>query len=203
MGISIFFHYFPISYVIQWEFYIFHFSSIFSYNSMGISYFFHYFSISYVIQFYIFFSFSCQFPMLFNGSFCISSIFINFSYHWMGIHSFYIITQCPMLFNGNSAFFFIFLLIFHIIQWGLHIFFIFCQFSMLFNRNYWNFSCPMVQWNPIGQSPCVLLDIIPFGAAAMIIITYIDKHTKQGNGYGWLHIALGQLVFPLVLYRSM
>ena len=55
--------------------------------------------------------------------------------------------------------------------------FIFCQFSMLFND-------AMVLLNPIEQkSHCVLQDIVPFGAAALLTITYIHIHTKQGNGY--------------------
>ena len=33
------------------------------------------------------------------------------------------------------------------------------------------------------KSPCVLQDIIPFGAAALLTITFIHIHTKQGNGY--------------------
>ena len=33
------------------------------------------------------------------------------------------------------------------------------------------------------KSPCVLQDIVPFGAAALLPITYNHKHTKQGNGY--------------------
>ena len=55
--------------------------------------------------------------------------------------------------------------------------FIFCQFFMLING-------AMVLSNPIEQkSPCGLQDIVPFGAAALLTITYIDKHTKQGNRY--------------------
>ena len=42
----------------------------------------------------------------------------------------------------------------------------------------------MVLSNPIEQkSHCVLQDIVPFGAAALLTITYIHIHTKQGNGY--------------------
>ena len=53
----------------------------------------------------------------------------------------------------------------------------------------------MVLSNPIGQKyPCVLQDIVPFGAAALLTITYNHQHTKQGNGYRWPHIALGRLV---------
>ena len=42
----------------------------------------------------------------------------------------------------------------------------------------------MVLSNPIEQkSPCVIQDIVPSGAAAMLTITYIHIQTKQGNGY--------------------
>ena len=44
------------------------------------------------------------------------------------------------------------------------------------------------QWKLL-KSPCVLQDIIPFGAAALLTILYIHIHTKQGNGYRWPHIA--------------
>ena len=33
------------------------------------------------------------------------------------------------------------------------------------------------------KSPCVLQDIVPFGAAALLPITYNHQHMKQGNGY--------------------
>jgi len=57
----------------------------------------------------------------------------------------------------------------HIDQW--------LQFSLLFNG-------AIVLPNPIKpKSPCVLQDILPFGVAALLTITYIDKHIKQGNGY--------------------
>ena len=53
---------------------------------------------------------------------------------------------------------------------------IFCQFSMLLNGE-------MVLSNLIGQkSPCVLQDIVPFRAAALLTITYDNQHAKQGNG---------------------
>ena len=48
------------------------------------------------------------------------------------------------------------------------------------------FNGAIVLPNPIKQkSPCVLQDTIPFKAAALltVTITYIVKHTKQGNGY--------------------
>ena len=77
----------------------------------------------------------------------------------MGIVYLFIICQFPILFNVNS------------------IFFSCCQFSILFNG-------AMVLSNPIGQkSPCVLQDIVHFGAAALLTITYIDKHAKAGNRY--------------------
>ena len=31
--------------------------------------------------------------------------------------------------------------------------------------------------------PCVLQDIVPFGAAALLPLTPIHNHSKQGNGY--------------------
>ena len=93
----------------------------------------------------------------------------------MGTLYLFIICQFPILFNGNSTFFSC------------------CQFSILFNG-------AMVLSNPIGQkSPCVLQDIVSFGAAALLTITYIHQHTKQGNGYRWPHIALGRLVRPDIL----
>ena len=60
--------------------------------------------------------------------------------------------------------------------------------------------------NQIGQkSPRVLQDIVPFGSVAPLIITYIRKHTKQGNGYRWSHIILGRLVrlIGLVFYHCI
>ena len=33
------------------------------------------------------------------------------------------------------------------------------------------------------NSPCVLQDIVPFGAAALLPLTPIHNHSKQGNGY--------------------
>ena len=33
------------------------------------------------------------------------------------------------------------------------------------------------------NSPCVLQDIVPFGAAALLPFTPIHNHSKQGNGY--------------------
>ena len=144
--------------------------------------------------------------MLFDG---------NLSFFWFTC-------QFPTLLNGNSPIFLIFSSIFHVIHWGLHIFsilfnfpcysiktfafchlfinfpcysmetieiFIICQFFMLFNG-------AIVLPNPIKQkSPCVLQDTVPFRAAALLTITYIDKHKKQGNGYRWLHIALGRRVY--------
>ena len=44
-------------------------------------------------------------------------------------------------------------------------------------------------------SPYVLEDIVSFGAAALLTITYNHKHTKQGKGYRWPHIAFGGLVY--------
>ena len=53
------------------------------------------------------------------------------------------------------------------------------------------------------KSPCVLQDIVPFGAAALLTITYSRKHTKQGNRCRWPHIDLGRLVlFTIVKYKS-
>ena len=46
--------------------------------------------------------------------------------------------------------------------------------------------------------PCVLQDFVPFGAAALPLIP-IYNHAKQGNGYRWPHIALGQPVFTYAL----
>ena len=45
------------------------------------------------------------------------------------------------------------------------------------------------------KSPCVLQDFVPFGAAALLPLTQIHNHAKQGNGYRRPHIALGRLVF--------
>ena len=33
------------------------------------------------------------------------------------------------------------------------------------------------------KSPCDLQDFVPFGAAALLSLTTILNHTKQGNGY--------------------
>ena len=33
------------------------------------------------------------------------------------------------------------------------------------------------------KSPCVLQDFVPFGAAALLPLTPIYNHAKQGNGY--------------------
>ena len=44
------------------------------------------------------------------------------------------------------------------------------------------------------QVPCVLQDSVPFGAAALLPLTPIQNNAKQGNGYRWPHIALGQPV---------
>ena len=44
------------------------------------------------------------------------------------------------------------------------------------------------------KSPCVLQDFVPFGAAALLPLTPIHIHSKQGNGYRWPHIALGRPV---------
>ena len=33
------------------------------------------------------------------------------------------------------------------------------------------------------KSPCVLQDFVPFGAAALLPLTTIHNHAKQGNGY--------------------
>ena len=33
------------------------------------------------------------------------------------------------------------------------------------------------------KSPCVLQDFVPFGAAALLPLTPIHNHLKQGNGY--------------------
>ena len=40
-----------------------------------------------------------------------------------------------------------------------------------------------------------LQDFVPFGAAALLPLTPIHNHLKQGNGYRWPHIALGRPVF--------
>ena len=53
------------------------------------------------------------------------------------------------------------------------------------------------------KSPCVLQDIVPFGAAALLPITYNHQHTKQGNGYRWPHIALGRLVYEFHFWTSL
>ena len=53
--------------------------------------------------------------------------------------------------------------------------FIFCQSYMLVNG-------AIVLPNPIKQkSPCVLQDIAPSGAAALLTITYIDKMSQSTN----------------------
>ena len=44
------------------------------------------------------------------------------------------------------------------------------------------------------KSPCALQDFVPFGAAALLPLTEIHNHAKQGNGYRWPHIALGRPV---------
>ena len=33
------------------------------------------------------------------------------------------------------------------------------------------------------KSPCVLQDFVPFGAAALLPLTQIHNHAKQGKGY--------------------
>ena len=37
--------------------------------------------------------------------------------------------------------------------------------------------------NDERKSPCVLQDFVPFGAAALLPLTPIHNHSKQGNGY--------------------
>ena len=61
----------------------------------------------------------------------------------------------------------------------------------------WRLKSQNQSSNPFSNkkmSPCVLQDIVPFGAAALPPITYNHQHTKQGKGYRWPHIALGRLV---------
>ena len=38
-------------------------------------------------------------------------------------------------------------------------------------------------WTDKQKSPCVLQDFVPFGAAALLPLTPIRSHSKQGNGY--------------------
>ena len=38
-------------------------------------------------------------------------------------------------------------------------------------------------WMDEQKSPCVLQDFVPFGAAALLPLTLIHNHAKQGNGY--------------------
>ena len=38
-------------------------------------------------------------------------------------------------------------------------------------------------WNDEQKSPCVVQDFVPFGAAALLPLTPIHNHAKQGNGY--------------------
>ena len=129
----------------------------------------------------------CQFPMLFNGINIFFSILHQFSILFNGDYSLFLLCQFPMLFNRN------FCILYFFINFPYHSMevkeiFIFCLFSMLFNS-------AIVHSNLIEQkSPCVLQDIVPFGAATLLTITYIDKHTKQGNGYRWLRITLWRLI---------
>ena len=44
------------------------------------------------------------------------------------------------------------------------------------------------------KTPCVPQDFVSFGAAALLPVTPIHYHAKQGNGYRWPHIALGRPV---------
>ena len=44
---------------------------------------------------------------------------------------------------------------------------------------------------------CVLQYFVPFGAAALLSLTLIHDHAKQGNRYRWPYIALGQPVLFL------
>ena len=50
------------------------------------------------------------------------------------------------------------------------------------------------QTNEQTKVPCVLQDFDPLGAAALLPITPIHNHAKQGNGYHRPHIALGRPV---------
>ena len=49
------------------------------------------------------------------------------------------------------------------------------------------------------KSPCVLQDFVSFGAAALLPLSPIQIHAKQGNGYRRPHIALGR---PVQLERD-
>ena len=81
-----------------------------------------------------------------------------------------------MLFNGNFCIFYFFIS-FPCFSMETIKILILCQFSMLFND-------AKVLSNTIEQrSPCVLQDIVPFGAAALLPLTPIQNHAKQGNGY--------------------
>ncbi|MEE3021388.1 MAG: hypothetical protein VX367_01990 [SAR324 cluster bacterium] len=37
-------------------------------------------------------------------------------------------------------------------------------------------------WNDERKSPCVLQDFVPFGTAALLLLTPYHNHAKQGNG---------------------
>ena len=39
------------------------------------------------------------------------------------------------------------------------------------------------EWTNEGKSPCVLQDIVPFGAVALLPLTPILNQAKQGDGY--------------------
>ena len=47
------------------------------------------------------------------------------------------------------------------------------------------------------KSQCVLQDFVPFWGrrTALLRLTPINSHTKQGNGYHWSHIAFGRPVY--------
>ena len=141
---------------IRWEFAFFHFLVNLPCYSMGILHFFHFSSIFHVIQWEIcIFLLFCKFSMLFNGKL----LFVNF----------------PCYSIKHFAFF--------------HFFINFPCYSMEVIEIFFFVNIPcysMVQLvlsNPIEQKSCVLQDIVPFGAAALLTITYIHKHTKQGNRY--------------------
>ena len=52
-------------------------------------------------------------------------------------------------------------------------------------------------WMDKQISPCVQQDFVPFEAAALLYLTPIHNHAKQGKGYRLphAHIALGNLFF--------
>ena len=135
-----------------------------------------------ILYFFIIF----QFPMLFNGNSTVMSffsifhviqwefyVFVNFlsifyAIQWKLLH-FFINHQFFIIFNGNPISFH-YLSISHIIQWEFYIFFMLSIFHI-------------IQWcNGALKPNWAEVPLCSTGHLPLLTITYIHKHTKQGNG---------------------